>query len=348
LNFLAFFLLTTIGESRVYCLEAGALQDAGHVMVAEPVIELRDVHYAYPNGAEVLSGLNLTVQRGEIYGLLGPNGAGKSTAFRVLVGLSNPASGEALIEGRRTFAGDRAVYLQVGYMPDASEVFDDCTVDSLLRFFGRCQQLEEREIDRRIQELLERFRLVNRRSQLIRKLSKGLRQQTHIMRCLIHKPSILVLDEPASNLDPLSRALLLDILREEQARGATILISSHILPELSNFCTSLAIVDGGRVVDHGRVNELLEKHQTRTATYTIRIISGMDQAIEVLRRHSKSDENLRACERAGREFLSVQYAGSREDVSTLLDLLVRAGVRIIEFERQRKDIEEIYAEIVRN
>jgi ABC-2 type transport system ATP-binding protein len=317
-------------------------------MCSEVLIELRDVCYAYPSGGEVLRGLNLEVQRGEIYGLLGPNGAGKSTAFRVLVGLAEPTSGEALIQGRRTCAGDRNVYHEVAYMPDAGEVFDDSTVEDLLRFFGRCQQLEEAEIDARIAELLKRFHLVERRNQLIRRLSKGLRQQAHIMRCLIHNPKVLILDEPASHLDPISRAMLLDILRQEQARGATILISSHILPELSNLCTSLAIINGGRVVDHGRVSELLEKHQARVARYTIRVITGIDHAIEVLRRHSNSDQNLQGCERIGKELLTIDYAGTREQISTLIELLVRAGVRITEFERQRKDIEDIYAEIVRN
>jgi ABC-2 type transport system ATP-binding protein len=317
-------------------------------MTSDVAIELRDLHYAYPNGEEVLRGLNLKVERGEIYGLLGPNGAGKSTAFRVLVGLAEPTSGEALIQGRRTSVGDRNVYQQVAYMPDAGEVFDDSTVGDLLRFFGRCQQMEETEIGTRIDELLERFHLVERRNQLIRRLSKGLRQQAHIMRCLIHKPKVLILDEPASHLDPISRAMLLDILREEQAGGVTILISSHILPELSNLCTSLAILNGGRVVDHGRVNELLEKHQTRLSRYTVRVITGIDQAIEVLRRHSNSDQNLRGCEKIGRELLTVEYAGTREQISTLLELLVKAGVRITEFERQRKDIEDIYAEIVRS
>jgi len=316
-------------------------------MTSDVVIELRNLHYAYPDGKEVLRGLNLVVKRGEIYGLLGPNGAGKSTAFRVLVGLAEPKSGEALIDGRPTCAGDRNVYQEVGYMPDAGEVFDDSTVEGLLRFFGRCQQLSETEITQRIDKLLERFRIVERRHQLIRRLSKGLRQQAHIMRCLIHNPKVLVLDEPASHLDPVSRALLLDILREEQARGVTIVISSHILPELSNLCTSLAILNDGRVVDQGRVAELLGKHQTRVARYTMQVISGMEQAKTIMRRHSDADKNLQGLEQTGPEQLSIDYSGSREQVSTLVELLVKSGVRITEFQRQYKDIEEIYTEIVR-
>jgi ABC-2 type transport system ATP-binding protein len=252
----------------------------------EAAIELENVSFSYPGGDPVLRSLSLTIHKGDIFGLLGPNGAGKSTAFRLIVGLDRPSSGRALLFGKEVKPGTREVYREVGYMPDSGDLFDSSSIQDLLEFFGRAQGLNSSLIQTRTDELLELFQLTERRFQRLRTLSRGLKQKAHIMRCLIHNPSILILDEPASNLDPVSRRMLLDILRAEAKRGTTILISSHILPELSDFCTSLAIIKDGRVLDQGRVGELLDKHQNRYTSYVLRAFSGLSIAEEILSREN--------------------------------------------------------------
>lgn len=314
--------------------------------MSEPLIQFENLCFTYPNGRQVLNGVSLSVSRGEIFGLLGPNGAGKSTAFRVLVGLSRASSGAARLAGRVTSEGDRRVYDKVGYMPDSGDVFDNSTVEGLLRFFARCHRLDGALISRRIDELLERFQLSALRKEFLRTMSRGLKQQAHIMRCFIHDPDILVLDEPASNLDAHSRGRLLEILRQERNKGKAVLITSHILPELSNLCTHLGILKDGFIIDQGRVIELLDKHQSRVSTYHARVIGGMKRAIELLDR--QVDSYLKGYRVLEPDLLSIEFAGASEDTAGLLQLLVTAGVQIIEFARQTKDIEQIYTEIVRH
>jgi ABC-2 type transport system ATP-binding protein len=317
-----------------------------------PAIEIRDLHYSYAEGhadvRDVLAGVDLVVDRQEIFGLLGPNGAGKSTTFRVLVGLAKPSKGLALLNGAAVSSGTRDVYRKVGYMPDLADVFDTSTLEGLLRFFGRCQGMSEERIEQRITELLAQFWLTDRRRDYLSTMSQGLKQQAHLMRCLLHDPEILILDEPASHLDPLRRQLLLEILRQEQDKGKTILISSHILPELSELCTSLAIMNKGRIVDKGRVTELKAKHQDRYATYRLRILSDVDQALRVAER--LNDPNVRGLERRSeaRESKTIRltYSGSEENVANLIQMMVGAGVKVVEFSREYKEIEQIYRETV--
>jgi ABC-2 type transport system ATP-binding protein len=313
----------------------------------ETSIELDDVHFSYAAGVPVLNGLSLSVQQGAIFGLLGPNGAGKSTTFRILMGLDRPHSGRALIEGSPLTLKTREIYRRIGYMPDIGEVFDSSTVDNLLAFFGRAQQLTENQIRMRSDELLDRFDFVEHRASQLSKLSRGQRQQAHIMRSLIHSPAILILDEPASHLDPVRRQLLLEILREEARRGTTILISSHILPELSQFCTSIAIINKGKVLDHGRVPELIEKYQNKESSYQLRTTSGARNAAGIIQRHERTF-HIKSLQVLSDDILRFDIDSDRDQIASLLEVLIRSGIRITEFERRRKDIEKIYIEMMRS
>jgi ABC-2 type transport system ATP-binding protein len=316
-----------------------------------PAVELKKVRYAYRNETnrpfEVLKGIDLRIEPGEIYGVLGPNGAGKSTTFRILAGLAKPTTGAVLLDGHPIASETRDIYHKVGYMPDLTEVFDNSTLSGLLRFFGRCQKMPEERIEQRIDQLLKRFGLVPQRNAYLSTLSKGMKQQAHLMRCLLHEPNLLILDEPASHLDPLRREMLLEILREERARGTTIVISSHILPELSDLCTSLAIMRDGVVVEQGRVEELKRNHQHRFATYRLRLVSSLTVAQDVFAR--LGDNKIRGLTPRPPDQLVLEYeeTGGGEQTANLIQLLVLAGVRIVEFSRLYKDIEEIYKETIR-
>ena len=307
-------------------------------------IDIHNLHYTYENGIEAVCGLNLAIERGEIFGFLGPNGAGKTTTFKILVGLLEPTSGQALINGRQIGHQERAVYRTVGFMPDMTDLYDDFTVMEFLRFFGLCHEMTDQQIHARCDELFRRFRLAEKRDELMGTLSKGQKQKACIMRTMIHDPDVLILDEPASGLDPFSRKLLTDVLREEGQRGKTVLISSHILPELADLCSSVGIVYRGKLIERGRVQELLAKYQNPVASYKIAILERMDLALHALR--GVEERLLQGVQKLSDTLLCIEYSGDAHQVANLLELLVKSGVRITGFEKEEKDIQTVYNEIL--
>ncbi len=307
-------------------------------------IEIQDLHYQYENGFQALKGLNLQIQRGEIFGFLGPNGAGKTTTFKILVGLLEPTQGKALIDGKQIGHQERSIYRTVGFMPDMTDLYDDFTVREFLRFFGLCHEMTDKQISDRCDELLHRFRLTEKRHELMGTLSKGQKQKACIMRTMIHDPDVLLLDEPASGLDPFSRKLLTDVLRDEGKCGKTILISSHILPELADLCSSVGIIYQGKVIERGRVKELLAKYQNPVAIYHVKILERMDQAIKTLR--GLSEEELQGYQSLSDDLLHIEYGGDIHQVANLVEMLVKSGVRITGFEKVNKDIQTVYNEIL--
>ncbi|MCU0275062.1 MAG: ABC transporter ATP-binding protein, partial [Acidimicrobiales bacterium] len=203
------------------------------------------------NGTLALGGLDLDVVAGEIFGLVGPNGAGKTTTLRILATLLVPTAGDAEVAGASIRRDPQEVRRALGYMPDSFGVYDDMKVWEYLDFFGRCHGLPADRRRRMIGDLLELVDLGPKRDTYVATLSRGMQQRLCLAHALVHDPAVLLLDEPASGLDPRARVELRELLRELRTLGKTILISSHILPELEELCTSLAIIDGGRVVAQG-------------------------------------------------------------------------------------------------
>lgn len=307
-------------------------------------IEIQDLHYQYENGFKALNGLDLEIEQGEIFGFLGPNGAGKTTTFKILVGLLEPTQGQALINGCQIGHQEREVYRTVGFMPDMTDLYDDFTVWEFLRFFGLCHSMTDKQINDRCDELLERFRLTEKRDELMGTLSKGQKQKACIMRTMIHDPDVLILDEPASGLDPFSRSLLTAVLREEGQQGKTVVISSHILPELADLCRSIGILYQGRLIEQGRVSELIAKYQNPVATYKIEVLERMDLAQKTLR--GIDDNELRGVRKLSEKTLMIEYSGDAHKVANLVEMLVKSDVRITGFEKVEKDVQTIYNEIL--
>jgi ABC-2 type transport system ATP-binding protein len=306
-------------------------------------VELQNIHFEYKAGEEILKGINLKIQEGEIFGFLGPNGAGKTTTFNILVGLLKPTQGKALIKNREIRYEERDVYQEVGYMPAVPDTYDDFTVLEFLQFFGRCHELPESQIAKKCDELLERFHLPEKRNALLKQLSTGQKQSIYLIRAMLHDPPLLILDEPASGLDPGNRLHFWRIMEEESKRGKTIIISSHILRELADFCMSLGILQAGKLIEQGRVKELLVKYKNPATIYQIKVIEKIDQALQVLNRYS---DDLNSYRQVNPELLEIQYNGSEEKVANLVEMLVKSGARITGFEPVKKDIEKIYEEII--
>src|SRR3954462_4779733 len=233
---------------------------------------MRGLTKRYP-GTLAVAGVDLDIDQGQIFGLVGPNGAGKSTALRMLATLLPPTQGEARICGLDVRRQPSAVRRAIGFMPDVYGVYDDMRVWEYLDFFARMYAIPANERKPLVANLLELVDLGAKRNAYVQALSRGMQQRLCLAHALVHDPAVLLLDEPASGLDPRARVELRELLRELRSMGKTIVISSHILPELEELCTSVAIVDHGQVLAQGRVSDI-EKRLRFGAVLRVRGLAG--------------------------------------------------------------------------
>ena len=295
------------------------------------------------DGTLALGGLDLDIGAGEIFGLVGPNGAGKTTTLRILATLLVPTAGDAEIAGASVRRNPDAVRRVLGYMPDTFGVYDDMKVWEYLDFFGRCHGLPADRRRRMIGDLLELVDLGSKRDSYVATLSRGMQQRLCLAHALVHDPSVLVLDEPASGLDPRARVELRELLRELRTLGKTILISSHILPELEELCTSLAIIDGGRVLAQGSLAEI-EARLRIGSVLRVRVLGDADDVVAA-RAHLAGDPAVAAAEVVGEGLVEVGFTGDDEGAARLLAGAVAAGVRVVSFARAASDLEELFLQV---
>lgn len=284
--------------------------------------------------------LDFQIPEGSIFALVGPNGAGKSSTIKMLATLIEPTAGRIMIDGFDAQLEPQAVRQRIGYLPDHFNLYEDMTIERCLDFYGSSFGLARKWRRHRIGELLELLDLSVKQKNKIKNLSRGMKQRVGIARALLHKPPVLLLDEPASGLDPAARVRLRKLLFRLREEGVTILISSHILTELSTFCDSMAILQQGKLLDVGRIDELQERLGGGTVPYVLELLSGMDTA----QRRLKEIFAAQGIERRGRA-LRFRYSGRPEDSAALLEDMIRAGVRVISMERGDSDMEWVYASI---
>src|SRR5271170_4396427 len=227
----------------------------GAFQANKTVIELVHLRKEYDNVLAV-DDLDLTIPQGEIYGLIGPNGAGKTTTIRMTCGLLMPTMGRALVAGVDVAKEPEKAQQHIGYLSDFFAVYEGLKVWEYLDYFAHAYKMKESEIPARVTEVIAEVNLEVKRDEMIRGLSRGMKQRLGIARAIIHRPKVLLLDEPASGLDPKARLELRNLLLALRDQGATILISSHILTELEGFCTSIGIMERGRMVRSGRIEEI--------------------------------------------------------------------------------------------
>lgn len=290
-----------------------------------------------------LKDLNLTIEDGTVFGFVGANGAGKTTTFSILATLLQPTSGEAWINGISISQNPHEVRRQIGYMPDFFGVYDQLKTEEYLDFYGASYGLDAGRRAELIPQLLELVNLSNKRSEYVDLLSRGMKQRLCLARALIHDPSILILDEPASGLDPRARVEMREILKELKAMGKTILISSHILPELAEMCDSLGVIDSGELVAHGSVQSIQEKLQSEKVI-SVKLAEPFADAIAFF----ENDPHIsQISEKPDRQTLQFLYKGSDADQLLLLRRAMAAGLPILAFAQEETDLEDVFMEITK-
>ncbi|HBY09185.1 MAG TPA: ABC transporter ATP-binding protein [Chloroflexi bacterium] len=288
-----------------------------------------------------VNNLNLQVPAGSLFGLIGPNGAGKTTTLRMLAGLLDPTSGEIRINGSSTKDGWAEVRRHIGYMPDFFGVYEDMLVWEYLDFFARCYDIPAARRQPLIEELLELVDLTEKREAYVQALSRGMRQRLCLAHTLVHDPAVLLLDEPASGLDPRARVEMRELLRELGAMGKTIIVSSHILAELAEMCDSIGIIERGQLVACGPVSEISRQAQQG---HMLRIKAlAKNDAIETILHNQPGVGNIFTADGA----LEVEFSGDEEATAALLETLISAGLRITSFAEISSDLEEIFLNLTK-
>jgi ABC-2 type transport system ATP-binding protein len=293
------------------------------------------------DGFWAVRGISFGVEAGEIFGFIGPNGAGKTTTIRVMATLLDPSSGNLRVDGKSVISEPGEVRRRIGFMPDVFGVYDRITVWEYLDFFAAAYGIGRRERRRGIEGILELTDLVDLRDRLAGDLSKGMRQRLCLAKTLVHDPKVLILDEPANGLDPRARIEFRALLKELRAMGKTIFISSHILTELSDVCTSVAILEKGRVVASGSIEGIQRALQPGLA-FRLDVLDGVEGARKALLEIPRVDGI-----RAENSTLRFQFSGPREEVPDLVRALVARDVRITGLVEEQTDLEDLFMKLTR-
>ncbi len=302
------------------------------------MIRIRDLRVDYDNVVAVRD-LSLDVARGEVCGLIGPNGAGKTTTMRAMIGLIEPTYGDIEINGIDVRERPEDVCRIVGFMPDFPPVYEDLQVWEFLDLFAASYRVPRDRRPGEVARYLEMVGLTEKRSAMVAELSRGMRQRLMLAKTLIAEPSVLLLDEPASGVDPQGRIDLKNILRRLGEEGKTVLVSSHILAEMNEFCTSVVIMERGSLVVSGRIGEVNQRVMG-DASVVIEILGEPEGLVAIL----AGDERAGPVERRG-EIFEFRYRGDVEATTALLAKLVGAGVRVSSFTRKRDNLEELFLKV---
>ncbi len=292
-------------------------------------------------GLAALSHLDLTVFKGDLFGFIGSNGAGKTTTLRILATFLAPTAGTASILGHDVVKDADAVRHVIGYMPDFFGVYKDMEVTEYLDFFGACYRIPTAQREKTVNDVLELVGLSEKKGSLIGALSRGMQQRLGLARVLIHDPQVLLLDEPASGLDPRARIEVMAILQELQRLGKTIIISSHILSELQTLCNRVAIIEKGRLIYSGPVQGVRDQ-MTQARVVWVRVASDQNQALELLRARPEISE-VKPVDHE----IKVTLAGAEADHSIVADVLVRGGAKLIELREDEVGLEEVFLRVTK-
>jgi ABC-2 type transport system ATP-binding protein len=310
-----------------------------------PVVETKDLTKKYGRFT-ALDRLTMSLERGQILGFVGPNGAGKTTTIKILVGLARPTSGTAAVAGADCVREARRIKRLVGYMPDTFGSYDNMRVGEYLDFFGAAFGVPRRQRAKRIAEVLETAGAADFRDLYVEALSHGMKQRVAIARTLIHDPEVLILDEPANGLDPQARIEMRQMLLDLAARGKTLLVTSHVLPELARVCHRFVIITRGRLRAFGTLEEITRQlHQLRPVEVLLTHADQIDRAAAVVREFVEPGAEITSS--ATEAVVRFRTAKDEEELAGLLAALVAAGVGVTQFREVQTDLEEAFMTVAR-
>ncbi|MCI0378639.1 MAG: ABC transporter ATP-binding protein [Gemmataceae bacterium] len=309
------------------------------------VVETRDLTKKYGSFV-ALDRLTLSVERGQILGFVGPNGAGKTTTIRILVGLARPTSGSARVAGADCVTEARKIKRLVGYMPDTFGSYDNMRVGEYLDFFGAAFGIPRRERVQRIGAVLETARASSFRDLFVEALSHGMKQRVAVARTLLHDPQVLILDEPANGLDPEARIEMRHLLLDLAERGKTLIVTSHILPELARICHRVAIITRGRLRSFGTLEEITRQlRPSRPMEIQLTSAAALEHVTALVRQTIEPDAEVSSSPAE----LVVRFRTTKrdEELTGLLAALVAADAGVAQFREVQTDLEEAFMTVAR-
>ena len=298
------------------------------------------INHLYKNYGkfQAVNDLNLHIEKGDLFGFVGPNGAGKTTTIRMVCGLMSPTSGSIQINGIDALSNPKDIKKQIGYVPDFFGVYDNLKVTEYMDFYGSMYGMSSRDIAKISDDLLELVNLSDKKEVYVDTLSRGMKQRLCVARALIHNPALLVLDEPNSGLDPRARVEMKELLLNLKSMGKTIVISSHILSELSEMCNSIGIMNRGHLVIAGKIDDVMSQVFGKNQII-ITIEGDMEPAVRMLKEHV----NVKV-ESVGEKEIRIFHSLTQMEIAQLIAELIGRGILVTGFHTQEGNLEALFME----
>ncbi len=315
----------------------GACMDMGK-RGCDGMLQINHLYKSYGK-FQAVSNLTLHIPKGDLFGFVGPNGAGKTTTIRMVCGLMLPNSGDIFINGIDAMAHQKEIKKQIGYVPDFFGVYDNLKVREYMDFYGSMYRMNSREIQRISDDLLELVNLSDKKEVSVDTLSRGMKQRLCVARALIHNPALLVLDEPNSGLDPRARVEMKELLQNLRSMGKTIVISSHILSELSEMCNSIGIMNHGSLVAAGRIEDVMEGVFGNNQL-VITLDEGRETAIRIVNEYTKVEVDS-----VGEHEIKLSHNMTKTEIAQMVGAMIAGGVVVTGFHKQEGDLETLFMRV---
>lgn len=283
--------------------------------------------------------LTLHIPEGDLFGFVGPNGAGKTTTIRIVCGLLKASGGKVQIGGTQAAVGSKEMKRLIGYVPDFFGVYDNLKVHEYMDMYGSMYSMNSRDIAKLTDDLLELVNLTDKKEFYVDTLSRGMKQRLCVARALLHNPKLLILDEPNSGLDPRARVEMKELLKNLHSMGKTIVISSHILSELSEMCNSIGIMNRGQLVAAGKIEDIMN-HLSGGKKIHVRVVSEMEKAVRIIREHAGAN-----VESVLENEVIISHNGSDEDICALIGSLIQNQVLLTGFYKEEGSLESLFMQL---
>ncbi|MDE5892041.1 MAG: ABC transporter ATP-binding protein [Acetatifactor sp.] len=299
------------------------------------------INHLYKNYGKfrAVNNLTLHIPKGDLFGFVGPNGAGKTTTIRMVCGLMLPNGGDIIINGVDALGHPDEIKKQIGYVPDFFGVYDNLKVREYMDFYGSMYRMGSREIEKIAGDLLELVNLSDKKEAFVDTLSRGMKQRLCVARALLHNPALLIMDEPNSGLDPRARVEMKELLLNLKSMGKTIVISSHILSELSEMCNSIGIMNHGNLVAAGRIEDVMDQ-VFGSNQLVITLDEGRDTAVRIAREHAKVK-----LDSVGEHEIKLSHSMTKQEIAQMIGMMIAEGVVVTGFHKQEGNLETLFMRV---